>query len=194
MFQRRCHRRHEGQSREDVAQRILQTLEQLQPRNSLARDMEKVQEAIDKLKARREKLLDLNVAGHLSDEDFAAMVKEIGRQLEGQKEQLASLQAKQDKALDIHKRLQTIQAAFDTFDTLATPEDITPALVDAVISRIDVTTQGDVIHLDFRLADGTTLAEDMASPTHPKGRKKGSSAGHIRKRLIEQAERGMANQ
>ena len=182
------------QSREDVARRILQTLEQLQPKASIARDMEKVQEAIDKLKARREKLLDLNVAGHLSDEDFAAMVKEIGRQLEEQKELLASLQAKQDKALDIHKRLQTIQAAFDTFDTLATPEDITPALVDAVISRIDVTTQGDVIHLDFRLADGTTLAEDMASPTHPKGRKKGSSAGHIRKRLIEQAERGMANQ
>ena len=77
------------QSREDVARRILQTLEQLQPKASIAKDMEKVQEAIDKLKARREKLLDLNVAGHLSDVDFANMVKEIGRQLEAQKELLA---------------------------------------------------------------------------------------------------------
>ena len=76
------------QSREDMAQRILQTLEQLQPKTSIAKDMEKAQEVIDKLKARREKLLDLNVAGHLSDMDFANMVKEIGRQLEQQKELL----------------------------------------------------------------------------------------------------------
>lgn len=139
------------QSREDMAQRILQTLEQLQPKTSIAKDMEKVQETIDKLKARREKLLDLNGAGHLSDEDFAGMVKEIGCQLEQQKELLTSLQDKSKKTIDIQKRLQTIQAAFDSFDSLTTPEDITPALVDAVISRIDVTTMGDVIQLDFRL-------------------------------------------
>ena len=162
--------------------------------DGIAKDMEKVQETIDKLKARREKLLDLNVAGHLSDEDFAGMVKEIGRQLEQQKELLTSLQEKQDKTLDIQKRLQTIQAAFDSFDSLTTPEDITPALVDAVISRIDVTTMGDVIQLDFRLADGTTLAEELTSAAHPRGRKKNSSAGYSRKRLIEQAERGMAGQ
>ena len=122
------------------------------------------------------------------------MVKEIGRQLEQQKELIATLQARQDKTLDIQKRLQTIQAAFDSFDSLTTPEDITPALVDAVISRIDVTTIGDVIQLDFRLADGTTLAEELTAAAHPRGRKKSSSAGHIRKRLIEQAERGMAGQ
>ena len=182
------------QSKEDMAQRILQTLEQLQPKNSVARDMEKVQETTDKLKARREKLLDLNVAGHLSDEDFAGMVKEIGRQLEAQKELMASLQTKQDKTLDIQKRLHTIQAAFDSFDSLTTPEDITPALVDAVISRVDVTTVGDTIQLDFHLADGTTLAEELAAVAHPRGRKKSSSAGYSRKRLIEQAERDMANQ
>ena len=182
------------QSREDMAQRILQTLETLQPRSSVARDMEKAQDTIDKLKARREKLLDLNVAGHLSDVDFANMVKEIGRQLEAQKELIASLQARQDKAHDIQKRLQTIQAAFNSFDSLTTPEDITPALVDAVISRVDVTTMGDVIQLDFRLADGTTLVEELAAAAHPRGRKKSSSAGHSRKRLIEQAERGMAGQ
>ena len=181
------------QSREDMAQRILHTLEQLQSRTSLARDMEKVQEAIDRLTARREKLLDLNVAGHLADEDFASMVKEISRQLTQQRELLASLKEKSAKTLDIHKRLQTIQAAFDAFDSLATPEDITPALVDAVVSRIDVTTLGDTIQLDFHLADGTTLAESLtASPT--KGCKKDSSAGHMGKRLIEQAERGMAGQ
>ncbi len=180
------------QSREDMAQRILQTLESLQPKTSIAKDMEKVQETIDKLKARREKLLDLNVAGHLSDEDFASMVKEIGHQLEQQKELLTSLQDKQDKTLDIQKRLQTIQAAFDTFDSLTTPEDITPALVDAVISRIDVTTLGDVIQLNFHLADGTTLAEELAAAAHSRGRKKNGSAGHSRKRLVEQAERQMA--
>ncbi len=181
-------------SREDMARRILETLEALQPRTSVARDIEKAQEAISKLTARREKLLDLNVAGHLSDEDFAAMVKETGRQMEAQKELLAALEEKSKKSLDIHQRLQAIQAAFDSFDSLATPEDITPALVDAVVSRIDVTTLGDVIQLDFRLADGTTLAEELTAAAHPRGRKKNSSAGHIRKRLIEQAERGMAGQ
>ena len=106
---------------------------------------------------------------------------------------IASLQARQDKAHDIQKRLQTIQAAFDSFDSLTTPEDITPALVDAVICSIDVTAAGDVIQLDIHLADGSDLTEELAA-AHPKGRKKSSSAGHIRKRLIEQAERGMAGQ
>ena len=122
------------------------------------------------------------------------MVKEIGRQLEAQNELIASLQARQDKAQDIQKRLHTIQAAFNAFDSLTTPEDITPALVDAVISRVDVTTMGDVIQLYFLLADGTTLVEELAAAAHPRGRKKSSSAGHSRKRLIEQAERGMAGQ
>ena len=120
------------------------------------------------------------------------MVQEIGRQLESQKDLLSSLQRKQEKALDIQKRLQTIQSAFDSFDDLATPEDITPALVDAVISRIDVTTAGDVIQLDFHLADGTTLAEELAAASPPRGRKKSSSAGHSRKRMIEQQERQMS--
>jgi len=180
------------QSREEMAQRILQSLEQLQPKTSIARDMEKVQDAIDKLKARREKLLDLNVSGILSNEDFAGMIRECGQQIEQQNELMKKLQAKQDQAIDIHKRLQTIQAAFATFDQLATPEDITPALVDAVISRIDVSTRDDAIHLDFQLADGTSLAQQLAAKAHTRGRPKNSSAGHSRKRLIEQAERGMA--
>lgn len=180
------------QAREEMARRILQTLEQLQPRNSIAKDMERVQEAIEKLKARREKLLDLNVAGHLSDEDFAGMVKDIGHQLETQKASLAALQDKQDKTADIQKRLQTIQAAFDSFDSLTTPEDITPALVDAVVSRIDVTVAGDVIQLDFRLADGTALTEEMTAAAQPRGRKKSSSSGCMGKRMIEQQERQMS--
>lgn len=182
------------ESREEMAQRILQSLEQIQPKTSIARDMEKVQEAIDKLKARRERLLDLNVSGILSNEDFAGMIRECGQQLEQQNELMKKLQAKQDQAIDIHKRLQTIQAAFATFDRLATPEDITPALVDAVISRIDVSVQEEAIHLDFHLADGTSLAQQLTAKAHTRGRAKNSSAGHSRKRLIEQAERGMANQ
>ncbi len=178
-------------AREDMAQRIIETLETLQPKSSIARDMEKVQEAIDKLKLRREKLLDLNVAGHLSDEDFASMIKDVGQQLEAQTSRLAALQGKQDKSIDIQKRLQTIQAAFDSFDSLTTPEDITPALVDAVIRRIDVTAMGDVIQLDIHLADGSDLTEELAA-AHPRGRKITSSAGHSRKRLVEQAERQMA--
>ena len=107
---------------------------------------------------------------------------------------MKKLQAKQDQAVDIHKRLQTIQAAFATFEQLSTPEDITPALVDAVISHIDVSTRDDVIHLDFHLTDGTNLAQQLAVKARTRGRPKNSSSGHSRKRLIEQAERGMAGQ
>lgn len=168
------------QSKEDMAKRILQTLEQLQPRTSVANEIERAQEAIDRLKARREKLLDLNVSGVLSDEDFGGMIRECGYQMEQQNVLIQSLREKQDKAVDIHKRLQTIQAAFDTFDKLETPEDITPALVDAVIQRIDVTTRGDTIQLDFHLADGTELMKEYMAAARHRGRPKQSSSGHSR--------------
>lgn len=168
------------QSKEDMAKRILQTLEQLQPRTSVANEIERAQEAIDRLKARREKLLDLNVSGVLSDEDFGGMIRECGYQMEQQNVLIQSLREKQDKAVDIHKRLQTIQAAFDTFDKLETPEDITPALVDAVIQRIDVTTRGDTIQLDFHLADGTELMKEYMAAARHRGRPKQSSSGRSR--------------
>lgn len=168
------------QSKEDMAKRILQTLEQLQPRTSVANEIERAQEAIDRLKARREKLLDLNVSGVLSDEDFGGMIRECSYQMEQQNALIQSLREKQDKAVDIHKRLQTIQAAFDAFDKLETPEDITPALVDAVIQRIDVTTRGDTIQLDFHLADGTELMKEYTAAARHRGRPKQSSSGHSR--------------
>ena len=178
-------------AKEEMAQRIMETLETLQPKTSITHDMEKVQETIDKLKLRREKLLDLNVAGHLSDEDFSSMIKDVGHQLEVLNTNLADLQSKQDKSIDIQQRLQHIQAAFDSFDCLATPEDITPALVDAIIRRIDVTVMDNVIQLDILLMDGSNMTEELAA-AHPRGHKTKSSAGHSRKRLIEQAERAMS--
>ena len=179
------------EQREEMIKRILQTLEEMQPRLAIAKDMEKVQEAIDRLKGKREKLLDLNVAGHISDADFAGMIQDVGKQIEQQNEMMASLKKKQSEAVDNQKRLQGIRAAFDTFEDLNSPEDITPALVDAVISRIDVTVIDETIQLDFTLADGTELEENMLS-TSGRRRPTKSSAGHSRKRLIEQAERQMA--
>ncbi len=179
------------QAREEMAQRILKALETLQPGSAVTRETEKAQAAMEKLEARRERLLDLNIAGHLSNEDFAGMMQENGRRIEAQRARLAALQEKKEKSLDIRKRLSAIQAALASFEELSTPEDITPALVDAVISRIDVTVAGDVIQLDFRLADGTALTEEMAA-AHPRGRKKSSSSGHMGKRMIEQQERQMS--
>lgn len=179
------------QAREEMAQRILKALETLQPGSAVTRETEKAQAAMEKLEARRERLLDLNIAGHLSDEDFAGMMQENGRRIEAQRARLAALQEKKEKSLDIRKRLSAIQTALASFEELSTPEDITPALVDAVISRIDVTVAGDVIQLDFRLADGTALTEEMAA-AHPRGRKKSSSSGHMGKRMIEQQERQMS--
>ena len=168
--------------REAVQQRLLKALEELQTPDASAREAESALQAIERLKARREKLLDLNVAGHLSDTDFAAMARDLGEQLSREQDRLAGIQARQAQQPSVRQRMERIRAAFDAFDRVDTPEDITPALVDAVISRIDVTTQGDVIHLDVRLADGTGLTGELP----------GRSAGHSRKRLIEQAERGMA--
>ena len=178
-------------SKEEMAQRIMETLETLQPKSSLSRDMEQTREAIEKLKSRREKLLDLNVAGHISDEDFSSMIKDVGMQLEAQNARLADLQSKQDRTLDIQQRLHTIQAAFASFEHLTTPEDITPALVDAVIRRIDVTAKDDAIQLDIHLVDGSNMTDELAA-AHPRGRTVNRSAGHSRKRLVEQAERQMA--
>ena len=179
-------------SREEMAQRILQTLEGIQPGLAVSREIDRVQEGISKLRKRREKLLDLNVAGHLSDEDFGSMIREVGRQLDALREQLHALQSRQDQASSMQQRLQAIKAAFASFDSLATPEDITPALVDAIISSIDVTVTGDAIQLDVHLADGSLLTGEMTAAPHTRGRKKDRSAGHMGKRLIEQAERQMA--
>ncbi|MBR2924124.1 MAG: recombinase family protein [Clostridia bacterium] len=180
------------QNQEDMAQRILKTLEEMQPEASVAKDIETVEDTIAKLNARRERLLDLNMNGHLADDQFADMMKNNAIQVARQHELLATLTEKQDRSGDIQKRLKVIQDAFATFDTLATPEDITPALVDAVIRRVDVTTEGDVIHMNFHLADGTSMVEELSAQAHSRGRPKKSATGQSRKRLIEQAERAMS--
>ncbi len=186
-------------SKDDMMQRIMDSLERIEPNTSVTKDITKTEDAIERLKARRNKLIDLNLKGMLSDEELIEMMAECSASIEEHSSRLEKLRAKQNSSLDIKKRLALIREAFASFETLETPEDITPALVDAVIKRIDVAVVDSVISLNIQLVDGTAMQDQMpAAPQHrarraAEKRNQKCSAGHSRKRLIEQAEKSMAN-
>ena len=79
---------------------------------------------------------------------------------------------KQDSA-ELRERLATMKKMMESASKIMSPDDITPAVMDAIVDRIEVTTVDEShIRLDVFLNDGSGKTTEMYKENRGPGRPK----------------------
>ena len=126
-------------------------------------------------KSKRSKLLQLAADGRITDDEFISMSAECRKEIADLEQKIASLQEKLTNEKDLSARLKKIRKALQDVCNVPSPEALTPAIVDALIKRIDVTVVGEQIRLDIQLNDGTQTSASVPNAPAKRGRKAASA-------------------
>lgn len=127
------------------------------------------------------KLLDYNVAGKISDEDFLKMNEQCEKEIAKAQEAIKELAIKEERKKDIKNEIETIRKTLLEATKLANEGDgfeITKSFVNQYIDKIYVTvveekSNNATIKLDIKLFSGETVTKLI------------SRTGHICKKMID---------
>ena len=128
---------------------------------------------IEKEKQKRTKLLQFNLDGKISDEDFLVMSAEIKGSIAAKTEWMNDLIRRKQDSAGLQERLNTIRKMMESASQILTPEDITPTILDAIVDRIEVTALDEShIRLDVFLNDGSGKTTEIYKKIKGSGRPK----------------------
>lgn len=157
----------------DSLEGLMEQLEDLRQGNDLKREVAKLEAQIDKEKQKRTKLLQFNLDGKISDEDFLTMSAEIKGEIASLTEQIEQLNQKIQDNSELKNRLDTMRKMMETGSNLVSPDDITPAMMDVLVDRINATALDEThIQLDVYLNDGTEKSMELYQEKRGRGRPK----------------------
>lgn len=146
-----------------------------------------LQDKINKLNMKKEKLLELNIEGYIDNLEFSKRNKQLNQEIEQAEVQLLQYTSKQEnittrlKALDDFKSI--LESGFNPDD-----EDFITKVVRKFIDRIVVTPVfgvKDTVDIDILLNTGFTL--------HSPYEKRSSSSVHMTKKMVAFAEQALSS-
>ena len=151
----------------------------------------KLPKMIESAKHRREvalkkksKLLEYNVTGQISDEDFLAMNAQCAAEIKELDSQIAELEQQMYSRDEFQKQLDALRSAMRNMEQAAATGAITKEFVDEFIDKIFVSPENDhTLRLDIKIFTSEATMryfEKLAGRT-----------GHISKKMIEAYEQGL---
>ena len=130
---------------------------------------------IEKEKQKRTKLLQFNLDNKISDEDFLTMSAEIKANIADMTAKMEELTKKKQDNAELRERLARMKKMMESASRIMSPDDITPAVMDAIVDKIEVTTIDEThIQLDVFLNDGSSKTTAMYKENRGPGRPKKS--------------------
>lgn len=94
------------------------------------------------IKAKSEKILDYNLSGAISDEEFVRRNAEYNEQINSIEEEIKELSRPQESSGEIQKQLSHVASLLKTYSEIG-PDDINCQIVNNLINRILITPTGD---------------------------------------------------
>ena len=137
------------------------------------REIMKLEIQIEKEKQKRTKLLQFNLDNKISDEDFLTMSAEIKANIADMTARVEELIKKKQDNAELRERLAWMKKMMESASRIMSPDDITPAVMDAIVDKIEVTTiDENHIQLDVFLNDGSSKTTAMYKENRGPGRPK----------------------
>ena len=150
----------------------------------LEQQIRRLEETIDTVEKKRQKLLTFNALGELSDKEFLTMNRQCGQELEGAREELMELTARRDSAKDFKEHIDTIRRVLREAERDAAAGIINKEFVDKYIDRIFATVEDDgSMGLQIRIFTGETTEKYLQNLR--------SRTGHTFKKMIESYEKNL---
>ncbi len=138
--------------------------------NEVGRKIEEIKKEMEALAKKRDKLLEYNVQGAISDRDFLSMNASISSELDEKNLQLARCQSELERQSNMGDKVQQIRDSLGRLAELNSPAMITEDFVKYCIDRIDIRAEGDVMKLTISLVTGK-IAEKQLELLRPGNRR-----------------------
>ena len=169
---------------EEIIHEYTEMYKTLTQDDTIAQQIQKLQQAIDLGEKKKQKLLMFNALGELSDSDFLSMNKQCTSEIESVRAELAELIQQQDSAADFKKHMDTIQRVLREASADAANGMINKEFVDHFVDKIYATMEDDgAMHLQIKVFTGKTTDKYLSSLR--------SRTGHMFKKMIEAYEQGL---
>ena len=169
---------------EALIEEYVQMYKELHQGEDTGRRIEKLQNTIETIQKKKQKLLAFNAMGELTDRDFIAMNKECTRELEVTQNELDELIAQRDNAGEFKKQIDTVRRTLHAAQQDAQNGIINKEFVDRYIDKIFATPEeGNTLHLQIKLFTGEIVDKYLSSLR--------VRTGHTFKKMIEAYEQGL---
>lgn len=151
-------------------------------------EIKRIESEINRIEKKKDKILDYNLDGIISDQEYATRNNDFNEQLKSKESALKELRKKSENT-DIEKIMIQIQNTFSEMKKISRKE-LNRNMIDKLFDKI-IATPVDKYHmnLEFVLKDGSSCKSDYKSPSLPEELWR---SGYMVKKMIEEQEKQMS--
>jgi len=120
----------------------------------IQKSITELQRQVDVATKKKNKLLEYNVTGRLSDNDFIAMNAQSAEEIEVAEREIFELKEQQNSEVELKKHIDTIRRVLKEAENDAVQGVISKAFIDKYIDKIFVTPVDGVLRLDIKIFTG----------------------------------------
>lgn len=142
------------QNKQDVVDTVMKVIQSVPDENDYARDIQRIEEDLSALNAKKDRLLEMSMADAITIEEFKRRNDGFNEQIEKAEQQLAALQMEEQKDKRSAEQLEKIKTALE--QELSFENGINSELVTTILDHI-VVKKGSTkkeVHLDIHLKFG----------------------------------------
>ncbi len=143
-----------AKNRQAIVDAVVKVIQAVPDEHDYARDAQRLEAEIDELSAKKDRLLELSIAGAITIEEFKRRNDSFNKQVQSLEDHMEALRAEEEKSRCSKEQLTAIRAAVE--EELSFSSGINSALVTTILDRIVVKREStkENIHLDIHLKVG----------------------------------------
>ena len=169
---------------EALIEEYVQMYKEIHQGDDLNRRIEALQNSIETIQKKKQKLLAFNAQGALSDRDFLAMNKECTAEMEAAQKELDDLTEQRDNTASFKKQINTVRRIIQEAQRDAAEGVINKEFVEKYIDKIFATPEdSNTLHLQIKLYTGEVVDKYLSGLR--------VRTGHTFKKMIEAYEQNM---
>ena len=171
-------------STEALIEEYVQRFQAMDGNNQIPKRIEACRQQMELAQKKKSKLLEYNVSGAISDEDFLSMNQQCAEEIARAEAEIRELEGQLYSKEEFRKQIESLKSTMQAMEQAAAAGAVTKEFVSEFIDKIYVTPESDgVLRLDIKIFTGEHAQryfEKLAGCT-----------GHTFKKMIEAYEQGM---
>ena len=171
-------------STEALIEEYVQRFQAMDGNNQIPKRIEACRQQMELAQKKKSKLLEYNVSGAISDEDFLSMNQQCAQEIARAEAEIRELEGQLYSKEEFRKQIESLKSTMQAMEQAAAAGAVTKEFVSEFIDKIYVTPESDgVLRLDIKIFTGEHAQryfEKLAGCT-----------GHTFKKMIEAYEQGM---
>lgn len=169
---------------EDLIEQYIDIYKKAIEDKDIAKDIRKLNSQIETEQKKKKKLLDFNLDGKISDDDFIQMNNDCNSQLETLKNELYELEKQKDNTYDAQKQIGMIRNILAEAKKDGANGIITKEFVNKYIDKIFATPENNkTLNLEIKLFNNDVCEKSLENTN--------SRTGHTFKKMIKEYEQNM---